>query len=352
MVFSYIDFSVFMWTHRFGTGWVCVLLLALGVGGVTMPGYAQDRGEIPEISNAELMFEQGLAAYERGEYETAYERFRLVNEFELNRKTTAALLMGGKSLVQLGRYREAIDRLEILLDRYPETTYQEQAEILIERAQDRLQQGGQARDTLRIGVTLPMGGAKVSLSQALFNGVRLAVDEYNGLRRRFIRPPGLQPSADTFEVYDTEEVHGDSLSDAEGPTTVATPTDTARVDSLQVVTEQMERPDWVVKMHFRRTGDNPKSAGAAVDSLVTRDRVDVIVGPMRVRPLARLLVGPKRPVYSSWRRWQPTKASRKGATMSSRPIRRSRIGAASWPALRKTAFFWTAWASFIRRETP
>jgi len=279
-----------MWTRPLGTDWGWGLLLALAIGGMALPGHAQERGEIPEISNAELMFEQGLAAYERGEYETAYERFRLVNEFELNRKTTAALLMGGKALIQMGRYREAVGRLETLLDRYPETTYREQAEVLIDRAQGRRGDPGQGRDTLRIGVTLPMEGGRASLSQALFNGIRLAVDEHNGLRRRYIRPPGLETSADTFDVYDTEEVHGDSLSDAEGATTVATPTDTVRVDSLQIVTEQAERPDWVAKMYFRRTGEAPNGAGAAVDSLVRRDEVDVILGPIRsaeARPAAR-----------------------------------------------------------------
>jgi ABC-type branched-subunit amino acid transport system substrate-binding protein len=279
-----------MWTRRSGLGWVLVLALSLGIAGMATPGYAQERGEIPEISNAELMFEQGLAAYERGEYETAYERFRLVNEFELNRKTTAAFLMGAKALVQLRRYREAIDRLEILLDRYPDTTYRQEARGLIERSENRLQDGMQARDTLRIGVTLPMSGARASLSQALFNGIRLAVEEHNGLRRRFIRPPGLQPSADTFGVYDTEEGHRDSLSEAEGATTVAASTDTARVDSMRVVTEQVGDPDWVAKMYFRQIGDRPESAGAAVDSLVRRDRVDVILGPIgsaAARPAAQ-----------------------------------------------------------------
>jgi ABC-type branched-subunit amino acid transport system substrate-binding protein len=253
-------------------------------------GHAQERGDIPEISNAELMFEQGLSAYERGEYETAYERFRLVNEFELNRKTTAALLMGARALVQLRRYREAIDRLETLLDRYPDTTYRQEARALIERSESRLRDGMQARDTLRIGVTLPMSGARASLSQALFNGIRLAVEEHNGLRRRFVRPPGLQPSADTFEVYDTEEVHGDSVSEAEAPTTVVAPTDTVRVDSMRVVTEQVGRPDRRVKMYFRQIGEGADRAGAAVDSLVRRDRVDVILGPIEsatARPAAR-----------------------------------------------------------------
>ncbi|MFB6274280.1 MAG: ABC transporter substrate-binding protein [Salinibacter sp.] len=270
-----------MVSRCFGMTWglVGVLVVIVGVG--PPPGHAQEQAEIPKIPNAELMFEEGLAAFERGQYETAYERFRLVTEYKLNRKTTAALLMSGKALVRLGRYREAIDRLKTLIERFPNTSYREEAEALIERAQAQRRDVRQAPDTLRIGVTLPMGPAWVSRSQALFNGLRLAVDEHNGLRRRYIRPPGLHTTADTFDVYDTADVHGDSLAEADGATTVATPTDTVRVDSLRIVTEQVGRPEWVAKMHFRRTGPKPTSARAAVDSLVRLDNVDVILGPIR-----------------------------------------------------------------------
>jgi len=272
-----------MATRRSGPVCVFGLLLLLSIGMPVAPSHAQQAGAIPEIENAELLFEEGVAAFERGEYETAHERFRLVSEYALNRKTTAALLMDGKALVQLGRYRDAIGRLEALLNQYAETTYRDEAARLLERARRRLQEETQAQDTLRVGVTLPMGAAEVSLSQALFNGIRLAVDEHNGLRRRYIRPPGLRTEADTFEVYDTARLAGDSLAAADGETTVAAPADTVRVDSLRVVAEQVERPDWVAKMYFRRTGPRPKAARAAVDSLVRLDDVDVILGPIRSR---------------------------------------------------------------------
>lgn len=268
-----------MVTRRSGTVWALVLLMAVMAGSVATPAHAQEREEIPEISNAELLFDEGVAAFERGEYKTAFKRFRLVSEYQLNRKTTAALLMSGKALIQLGRYQDAIKRLNVLLNQYPGTTYRDQAEFLIEQARRRV--GGQAPDTLRIGVTLPMGDERASLSQALFNGIRLAIDEHNGFQRRYVRPSGIGASADTFEVYDTERVHGDSLAEAGGTTTVAAPTDTVRVDSLRIVTTQVEQPDWVAKMYFRRTGTKAKTARAAVDSLVRLDNVDVIIGPIR-----------------------------------------------------------------------
>ena len=272
-----------MVTPRSGPAWVLGLLLLLSAGLSATPGHAQETATLPEVENAELLFEEGITAFERGEYETAHERFRLVSEYELNRKTTAALLMDGKALVQLRRYQDAIRPLETLLNQYPETTYRDDAERLLTQARSRRDGATQAPDTLRIGVTLPMEAATVSLSQALFNGVRLAVEEHNGLRRRYIRPPGLRTEADTFEVYDTARLAGDSLAAADGKTTVAAPTDTVRVDSLRIVAEQVARPDWVAKMHFRRTGPRPKTARAAVDSLVRLDDVDVILGPIRSR---------------------------------------------------------------------
>lgn len=271
-----------MVSRRVGVIWGLALALAALAGAGATPGHAQQpSGEIPEIPNAELLFEEGVAAFERGRYDMAFERFQLVTEYALNRKTTAALLMSGKALMQLRRYAEAADRLRTLLNRYPETSYRSQAEALLERARRREKRSEQTRDTLRIGVTLPMSDTQVSLSQALFNGLRLAVDEHNGLRRQYVQPRGLAAAADTFEVYDTADVHSDSLAAADGRTTVAAPTDTVRVDSLRIVTEQTRRPRRAAKMFFRQTGPKPKSARAAVDSLVRLDNVDVIVGPIR-----------------------------------------------------------------------
>jgi len=264
-----------------------VLMSLLGALLVVGPGRAQQPDEVPSHPDAELMFEQGLAAFERGDFEQAAERFRLVHDYELNRKTTAALVMEGKALLRLGRYQEAVDVLTTLLDRYSQTSYREEAERILDVARTRLEQEGQRVDTLRIGILLPMTDEHVGFSQAMFNGVRLAVDEHNGLRRRYVPPPDLQASADSFGVANTAAVYGDSLAEAEGRTTVTTATDTVRVDSLQVVTEQRDRPDRVAKMYFRRLPEvRSGAARSAADSLMRVDDVDVVVGPL-FSPTAR-----------------------------------------------------------------
>ena len=257
-------------------GVLVVITVGLGASSVR----AQIRDSIPRNADAELMFEQGVAAFERGGYETAAERFGLVNDYGLNRKTTAALVMEGKALVRLGRYEEAIDVLETLLDRYPGTSYRSEAERVLNITRERLRQAGTRVDTLRIGVALPMNDKHVTLSQVLFNGLRLAVDEHNGLRRRYVPPKALNASVDSFGVANTAEVYGDSLADAAGRTTVTTPTDTVWVDSLQIVTEQVQRPEWYAKMYFRQSRGGKRGAEMAVDSLIQEDNVDIVIGPL------------------------------------------------------------------------
>ncbi|PSQ97871.1 MAG: hypothetical protein BRD55_00245 [Bacteroidetes bacterium SW_9_63_38] len=266
------------------SGILRVLLAGLVVGVATV-GAAQAqvqprRDSIPRNPDAELMFEQGLSAFERGAYDQAAERFRLVGDYSLNRKTTAALVMQGKALLRLGQHQKAVTALTTLLDRYPKTSYREEARNVLQAAQQRIKAGQTRVDTLHIGIVLPTADEYVGLTQAVFNGIRLAVDEHNGLRRRFVPPPGLQASTDSFDVVNTADVYDDSLAEAEGRTTVTTTTDTVRVDSMKVVTEQRGRPDWVAKMHFRAVSGGKKSARAATDSLVTTDGVDIVLGPL------------------------------------------------------------------------
>ena len=271
-----------MTTARFGILRLLLagLVLGLGIVGAAQAQVQPPRDSIPRNPDAELMFEQGLSAFERGAYDQAAERFRLVNDYRLNRKTTAALVMQGKALLRLGRYEEAVTVLTTLLDRYPQTSYRAEANRVLKVARKRVEAGQTRVDTLHVGIMLPTVDEYVGLTQAMFNGIRLAVDEHNGLRRRFVPPSGLRASTDSFGVVNTADVYGDSLAEAEGRTTVTTTTDTLRVDTLQVVTEQRGRPEWVTKMHFRAVSGSKKSARVAADSLVATDQVDIVLGPL------------------------------------------------------------------------
>jgi branched-chain amino acid transport system substrate-binding protein len=265
-----------VWFSFIGWGMVAVLLCAVGL---SHPARAQEN--IPRLPRAELAFEEARAAFEVGNFDRAADEFRSVTEFPLNRKTTAALLMAAKARYRQGNYQEALDLTNTLLDRYPETTYRDQAVEVRVKAQEGLRMFGGRADTLRIGIVMPMQDRSADLTQAFFNGVRLAVDEQNGVRRRYILPLELRTvQSEQVDVFDTADMYGDSLATADGRTTIATPRDTIQVDSVQIVTEQAGSPEYVAKMHFRSAGDTPASAGAAVDSLIRLDRVDLVVGPL------------------------------------------------------------------------
>lgn len=259
-------------------GWLFAAALLLAV---SLPHASQAQQAIPQLPRAELAFEDARAAFEAGDFARAADEFRAVTEFPLNHRTTAAFLMASKARYRQGDYQEALDLVETLLDRYPETSYREEAVEVRVKAQEGLRIFGGRADTLRVGVVMPMEDRSADLTQAFFNGVRLAVDEHNGVRRRYILPPELQSvRAREVDVFDTADVYGDSLASADGRTTIATPRDTVQVDSLQIVTEQVGKPEYVAKMFFRSVGQNASSAGAAVDSLIQMDRVDLIVGPL------------------------------------------------------------------------
>ena len=243
--------------------------------------------EIPENEDAELLFQEGVAAFEEDDYTEAYRRFRATVEYPLHQKTTAALLMGGRALYRAGRYDDAISILETLLNRYPDTSYRSTANQIISYARDGRQSGQAAPDTLRIGLMLNLEGEEAARSQAFFNGVRLAIDGHNGLSRRYVLPAELNASASDVTVHDAADLFSDERAEQDGATALTTPRDTIVVDSLRAVTEQVGSPSRIAKMHVRQfrtgnadTGQPPeRSLRAAVDSLVRTDQVDVIVGP-------------------------------------------------------------------------
>lgn len=145
---------------------------------VAWPAAAQEA--VPRIEDAELVFQQGLEAFEEGDYGMAYRRFRLLyDSYALNRKTTAAYLMAGKALYREGRYQDAADLLTDFVRRFPTSGYVDEARQVAAYAAQQIERTGEEARTVDLGILLPMNGDDAVLSQALFNGIRLAVDEHN-----------------------------------------------------------------------------------------------------------------------------------------------------------------------------
>ncbi len=161
-----------------GCRWQVVLLFAAVLW--ALPVQAQE--PVPVIEDAELIFSQGIEAFEDGDYGMAYRRFRLLyNTYEVNRKTTAAMLMAAKSLYRDGRYQDAIDLAERLADEFPTSSYVADARRASRLAADRLDRAVSEDQIRQLGILLPLQAAHTTLAQALFTGIRIAVDEHNRL---------------------------------------------------------------------------------------------------------------------------------------------------------------------------
>ena len=130
------------------------------------------------IPGAEAAFQNALASYRVGDYAEAERLFsRAADEFGYNERTTAATLMAAKAAYAEGDFDRAVAAATRLIAQYPESRYLEPARDVLALAA----QGGPGGRGLPfdLGIVLPVGGVDGYLGQALFNGIRIAVDEHN-----------------------------------------------------------------------------------------------------------------------------------------------------------------------------
>ncbi len=195
-----------------------------------LPAAAQpDPNPIPVLESAESVFQTALQAYQDREYDVAARLFGVAaNTYEFHRKTTAASVMRAKALYHRGDYAQAVADLEAFLARFPRSRYAIEATNTLTLAQQGIDQTANRRQILRLGIALPLNDEAAPLTQEMFNGIRLAVDNYNA--------------------------------------------------DAMVLTDGVARP--LVQMVFRDTRNDPAQARAAVATLVNEDRVSAIVGPL------------------------------------------------------------------------
>ncbi len=165
-------------------------LFAMALWLAAVPVAAQPAGEDPVLRNerAEVAFEQALQLFEEEDYEGAYQRFREVYEqYALHRKTTAAILMAGKALYRSGEYEPVVTLLRAFLQDYPTSGFREAAGRTLGFAQQKLREQERQAEAIRLGIALPLNRNDTPLTQALFNGIRLAVEEHNRTAQRSVR---------------------------------------------------------------------------------------------------------------------------------------------------------------------
>lgn len=140
------------------------------------------RDLIPAIESAESVFLTAVQAYEDQDYETSARLFGVVaNTFDLHRKTTAALLMRGKSFYMGQDYVQANQVLTDLVTTYPTSRYVEEAEQLIQFTQEGTNPEYFDTQVIKLGIALPLNEDGSAFTQQLFNGIRMAVEDHNAV---------------------------------------------------------------------------------------------------------------------------------------------------------------------------
>jgi len=147
-----------------------ILLAALAAAPALAQPATADR-----VPDAETAFESGLTSFSQGEYAEAYRLFqRAATEFGIHQRTTAAQLMAARAAFAEGAYARAASSATSLVTSAPDSRYAPDARALLAMIAE-----ADAGRAFQLGIVLPVAGPDGYLGQAVFNGIRIAVDEHN-----------------------------------------------------------------------------------------------------------------------------------------------------------------------------
>ncbi len=133
-----------------------------------------------QLGDVEEAFAVALGAYEAEDYAGAFFGFRDVYERDpVHTKTTAAHLMAGKALYRHGDHQAAIDLLEGFIREYSSSRYRGEAERVIAAARIGREHRRVNDSAINLGLALPLSRDELPLTRSIFNGVQLAVEDYN-----------------------------------------------------------------------------------------------------------------------------------------------------------------------------
>ena len=145
---------------------------------IALPAMGQD--DALRNEEAEFVFSEGLDLFEQEFYGSALGRFeRVYADYPLNRKTTSAWLMAGKSHYRRGEYQKAIDLLTQFVREFPRSRYVADAERTRRFAAEIMRAEQRRGRLIKLGVLLPTESESLDLTQSMFNGIRIAVEEHN-----------------------------------------------------------------------------------------------------------------------------------------------------------------------------
>lgn len=155
---------------------VLLLLVSCSLVGQAMSRQTESR--VRHIVAADSAFAGAMRHFDAGSYQTAHRQFEQISRvFPLNRNSTAALLMQGKSSYRLRHFDDAIAELTSLIQTYPTSGYLSMAERTIALSKNAIKSTESA--PIAVGIVLSLDPEEVVQTQQLFNGIRLAIDDYN-----------------------------------------------------------------------------------------------------------------------------------------------------------------------------
>ena len=129
-----------------------------------------------------------MSAFEAANYRRALDYFeRVYQRRPVHSRTAAAVVMAGKALYRTGAYQRCLNLLRDFGRDFPASKYRAEAGRVYAYAELQLQHASSRRDAVRLGVALPMNVDDRTLTQALFNGIHVAVRERNGAGERQVR---------------------------------------------------------------------------------------------------------------------------------------------------------------------
>ena len=166
-------------------GAVLTLILAMGlVGPNQAAGQALDP-RVAVIPEADSLFERAVRAFDEGRYVDAAGQFSRVSSlFNLHRYTTAAALMEARALYRVGQFSRAQGAFSDFVRRFPSSSYVSEAERGLRLASQA--ERATTAQPMTLGIVLSLADDEASATQAMFNGIRLAVDAHN--LRQEVRP--------------------------------------------------------------------------------------------------------------------------------------------------------------------
>jgi len=170
-----------------------------------MVGVVSAQSVIPSIPDAAADLSSAIALFEDDQHEAAFAAFTaILSDYPLNATSSTARIMAAKAAFRIGRFAETRSILARFASDFPTSTYLAEASRLDGLALQALQNG--PVEPLQLGVLLSLSDEDRVASQAMFNGIRMAVDDHN-------RTPGNQQIRMIYEdVSDGPDAAAEAVS--------------------------------------------------------------------------------------------------------------------------------------------